>query len=280
MKLLLPAVVLCPVLLWAGGTVAAWSNGSGDEVLPRTFDGVAQPHRVIHLGAATDGLLRSVDVDLGDTVVAGQVVAQIDVAVAEAQVELARAQADRGTQRAMAEARVRDAQRRLEKQERLLADGIAMVETIDAIRTEVELEELALASEGEQQIIAELELRRAEAMVAQATITTPISGIVLERHLSPGEILNRSGQDEVLTIAELNPLVVEVHVPMEHYDDIELGTRAVVRLDGTGDATRTAEVHVKNAVIETASRTFRVQLHLPNPEHHLPAGLRCRVSFE
>lgn len=275
MKLLLPAVVLC-----AGGTVAAWTHGSSDEVLPPTFDGVAQPHRVIHLGAATDGLLRSVSVDLGDHVEAGQVVAQIDVAVAEAQVELARATAERGTQRAIVEARLRDARRRLAKQESLLADGIAMVETVDAIRTEVQLEELALAREAEQQTIAELELRRAEATVAQATIATPVTGVVLERHLSPGEILSRAGQDEVLTIAELDPLVVEVHVPIEHYDRIQLGTRAVVRLDGTGQATHTAEVRAKNAVVETASRTFRVQLHLPNPDHRLPAGLRCRVSFE
>ena len=40
-----------------------------------------------------------------------------------------------------------------------------------------------------------------------------------------------------------------------------------------------SEVVVVDHVVDAASGTFGVRLALPNPDHSLPAGLKCHVSF-
>jgi multidrug efflux pump subunit AcrA (membrane-fusion protein) len=38
-------------------------------------------------------------------------------------------------------------------------------------------------------------------------------------------------------------------------------------------------VAVVDRVVDAASSTFRVRLELPNPQHRIPAGLKCKVTF-
>lgn len=275
MRSLLPILVLC-----AGGTVVAFTESPFTSIDDVAFDAVAHPNRIVHLGAASDGLLASVAVDRGDRVRAGQVVAMLDVSVESVQTDLARANARREAPHQLAETRLKDARRRLAHQQELLEDGYLTPDEVDTTLTEVRLGELALASEAELAAIAELELLRAEAVLARGTITSPVNGVVIERHLSPGEILSRSGQAEVLSIAELDPLLVEVHVPVELFAEIRAGDPAEIVFDAPGSPRRLTEVSVKDQVVDTASRTFRVRLSLPNPEFELPAGLRCRVIFD
>ena len=274
MKLLLPSLVLC-----AGGAVVALGEAPRSTLDEIPFDAVAHPNRIVNLGAATDGLIAEVAVDRGDLVQVGQVVATLDVAVGRAQTDLSRAHAARQAPRELAATRLEDARRRLAYQEELLGDGYSTPDQVESARTEVRIEELALANEAELTAIAKLELARAEALLAQGTITSPVCGVVIERYLSPGEILSRSGQAEVVSIAELDPLLVEVHVPIELFERILVGDSAEVAFDAPGAPRRGAEVTVKDRVVDTASRTFRVRLSLPNPDYALPAGLRCRVTF-
>lgn len=266
------AIGLACTCLVAGHNSPTWADDLG-------LEGVVRPHRVLHLGAATDGLLETVNFDRGARIEADEVVATLDARVTRAQADLSRARAERDSALQMVESRLKDARRRLAAQQALLVDGVTSSEAVDTIRTEVHLEELALAQQREEQLIAQLELKRTEATLAQATITSPIRGIVTERHLSPGEFYSRTAQGAVLTVAEIDPLVVEVSVPIERFEDIQVGDSARIRLDATGDPMRQAKVAVKDHAIDTASRTFQVQFHLANPDYELPSGLRCRVTF-
>lgn len=274
MKLLLPTIAVC-----IGGTVAAWTRETPALAVDSGYDGVVQPHRVVQLGAATDGLLERVLFERGARIEAGDVVATLDVRVVRAQADLARTRAERDSALAMVAARLKDARRRLALQEELLAKKIATPESVGTIRTEVELEALALRQQQEEQKIAQVELRRAQATLDLATITSPLAGVVIARHLSPGEYYSRTGERGVLTIAELDPLVVEVNLPVERFDDIQVGDKARVELDAPGRPMREAEVRTKDHVVDTASRTFQVQLTLNNPDYEFPAGLRCHVDF-
>lgn len=271
---------LLALALIVGGSVFALSRATSTLADVVGIDGVVHPRRVVQVGSATNGLLKTVLVERGDRVHAGQVVAKLDSKVLAAQTELARARASESASREMVAARLADARRRLSKQESLHADGIAPSESVDVIRTEVHLEVLALAQQDEQTLINQLELLRSQALLAQSTIQSPVSGVVIERHLSPGELLNSTSTSNVITVAELDPLVVDINVPIELFESIELGQEARVRLDTTGNPMRRATVTVKDHIVDTASRTFRVQLELPNPKFRLPAGLRCRVLFD
>jgi RND family efflux transporter MFP subunit len=274
-----PMKIALSILALLSGGVAMSYGGAVSASDDFVYDGVAQPSRVIHLGAATDGLVSKVFVDRGDPVHAGQVVAQLDAAVPRANAELARARANGTATKDVIEAKIADLQRRLKQYEALLADGFRTSEEVDTLRTELSIEELNLVIEAERTALNVLEVARAEAIVAQGTLESPISGVVLERFLSPGEFFSKSGQSEVLTLAQLDPLFVELHVPVDLFDEVVVGTSATVQLDAPGNPRQTAEVIVKDRTVDTASRTFRVRLSISNPDNRLPSGLRCRVRF-
>jgi len=84
----------------------------------------------------------------------------------------------------------------------------------------------------------------------------------------------------VMTIAEIDPLNVEVFVPVESYGEIIAGTEATVRPEAPVGGSYRAVVAVSDKVFDAASRTFGVRLVLQNPDFELPAGTRCTVKFD
>ena len=163
--------------------------------------------------------------------------------------------------------------------EQLLAEGLIPDDDVREFRAQARLAELALDKEVENLEVARLERERAEAVVRQAAITAPIAGVVVDRYLSAGEILSRSGTAEVVTIAQLDPLVIEVHAPLELIGRVATGQKLNVAFQDVDLEGMDATVRVVDRIVDTASTTFRVQLELANPDYHVPAGLRCVVEF-
>jgi multidrug efflux pump subunit AcrA (membrane-fusion protein) len=126
--------------------------------------------------------------------------------------------------------------------------------------------------------IAQLEVNHEEEVVRQRTLRSPIDGIVVERLLVPGEYRNE--QSPIMTLAQIDPLRVEVFVPTGHYGRIRAASQAKVVPEEPIGGSYTATVTVVDRVMDAGSGTFGVRLALPNPELKLPAGIRCKVAFE
>lgn len=247
--------------------------------LDGTLSGVALPSRVIHLGAAADGLLSEVRVDRGDRVGKGDVLASLDFDVQEASMRLAQARMESKASLASARTRAEQAAERLEQRMRLVQEGLVSEEETSVFRTNARLAELDAQLAAENVRLAELDFERSRAQLRQGTILSPIEGVVTQRLLSPGEVLTKSGSGEVLTLAQLDPLMIELHVPLERYDEITQGQVATVQFIGIELGQHQAKVSVVDRIIDTASETFRVRLELPNPDYAIPAGLRAEVRF-
>jgi multidrug efflux pump subunit AcrA (membrane-fusion protein) len=102
--------------------------------------------------------------------------------------------------------------------------------------------------------------------------------VVTERLLVPGEYRNE--QSPILTLAQIDPLRVEVFVPTSQYGRIRIGSNAQIRPQQPISGSYPATVTVVDQVLDAASGTFGVRLALPNPGLRLPAGIRCKVQFE
>jgi RND family efflux transporter MFP subunit len=137
---------------------------------------------------------------------------------------------------------------------------------------EAQLKEAELTHE-----IARLEVGQAEETLKQRTLISPIDGVVTERLLVPGEYRNE--QSPILTLAEIDPLRVEVFVPTSQYGRIGVGSTAQIRPQQPIGGSYSATVTVVDQVLDAASGTFGVRLALPNPDRRLPAGIRCKVQF-
>jgi multidrug efflux pump subunit AcrA (membrane-fusion protein) len=82
-----------------------------------------------------------------------------------------------------------------------------------------------------------------------------------------------------MKIAQLNPLYVEVFVPVSHYREITRDMEVEVRPEEPIGGVYQAKVIVVDSVFDAASRTFGVRLELDNSSYELPGGLRCTVTF-
>jgi multidrug efflux pump subunit AcrA (membrane-fusion protein) len=147
----------------------------------------------------------------------------------------------------------------------------------DQAATEVELTRRRLEKARENSLLAEIELKKARAELSRCFIRSPISGVVVERYVSPGEYVDTK---PLLRVAQIDPLRVEAIIPAEMFGKIQPGMTAAIvpELAQYGDLA--AKVEIVDKVIDSASNTFGVRLELPNPEKKIPSGLRCEVRFE
>ena len=103
-----------------------------------------------------------------------------------------------------------------------------------------------------------------------------ISGVVVERKMSPGE---RVDQETILKVAQIDPLRVEVILPAAVFGAVETGMRAEVIPALPNAGVQVASVTIVDRVVDATSGTFGVRLELQNADHAVPSGLRCQARF-
>ncbi|OPL14109.1 MAG: efflux transporter periplasmic adaptor subunit [delta proteobacterium MLS_D] len=222
------------------------ADGAAEELFHR---GLIEPSALIEVSSQAPGIIERVVVERGDRIKKDQVLALLQSGVEKAQV-------------ALAEARLEFGKRRVLRNEELHEKQLISSHEKDEMETEV--------------LVMELQLREAKERLKLRTITSPVNGIVVERHLGPGEYI---GEGSIMKIARIDPLNVEVVVPVEYYGTIEKGMKAEVRPQEPVGGSCNGTVVIVDEVIDAASGTFGVRVRLPNPGHRLPAGLNCRVRF-
>ncbi len=166
--------------------------------------------------------------------------------------------------------------RRRDRAMRLYGEKTLSLDLREEVETEAEVARLELERAHAEKRLASLQLDHAIALLKRRTIRSPLSGVVVDRLMSPGE---RVDEEAILKVAQIDPLYVEVIVPSSAINSIEVGMRASVVPEFPGDTVHVASVTIVDRVIDAASGTFGVRLELPNPEHKIPGGLHCQVRF-
>ena len=236
-----------------------------------------EPNQRVQISTAVEGVLEDVKVKRGEAVKAGQVIALLQSGVEEAAVKLAKKRAGLEAQINARKARVKAAQRKLDRSEDLVDKNFVSSEELEDAATELEVAERNLQEALESQQLAKLDLVRAKEQLALRRIKSPIDGVVVETLLSGGEFAQ--GQP-ILEIAAIDPLHVEVILPMERYGTVTLGEKAFITPEEPLTGEYEAAVTIVDKVVDAASGTFGVRLLLPNQELTLPAGIECQVRFE
>lgn len=242
------------------------------------FDCLMEPRSVVKLGAEVSGLIRQVDVRRGDVVSEGQIVASFHSHVQEANVALAQLKTTNSHQIEAQRSRRDFLRRKLERFQELQKKDAASSAAVDEVLSEFKISE---STEQEAQLYREttrLELEREMQILEQRKVKSPISGIVIERALSAGEY--RSENNHILTIAQIDPLNVEVFLPMAQWGRVKPGDLGIVVPESPVGGEYEARVVVVDRIADSGSGTFGVRLELPNPGNRLPAGVRCRVKLQ
>ena len=264
------------ILLLLLATTIAWPARAQEQKSSRgEFDCLIQPRMVLKLGTPVPGLLTEVLVDRGAVVKKGDVIAKLESGVEEAATALARARADNDSTIKSSRAR-RDFQLRKEERAKLLQKGNNIpLSAADEAETAARVAESEYQEAEVNLQLARLDLARATEVLKQRTIRSPINGVVVERKLGPGEYA--FDQAHLVTLSQIDPLNVEVYVPLSQFGRIHLGNSAQVYPEVGGEYT--AIVTVVDQVFDAASGTIGIRLELPNPDYALPAGLKCQIRF-
>ncbi len=240
---------------------------------------ILRPVEVLDLSPATEGILSAVHVNRGDRVKQGQVVAELNANIERANMELARIRAENDDLVAIAKIELQEAQRRFERNVELRDDGVISKKEFQEIKANLELMRHSLNKAHCDAQVAKLEYERSRILVERRRIESPIDGVVTERNLSPGELVSHSRPMVVLQLADLDPLIADVQVPVSMLGRIKLDQKAELIIEHPQAQYRLAEVKVIGPIVDAASATFNVRLELANPGDELPSGLRCNVRF-
>lgn len=237
---------------------------------------VIKPYMEVSVGTPVEDIIQTVTVDRGDWVTKGQAIVMLESSVEEATVALAKAKAEAEATIKSTQAKVAFSTRKLERAMELYQSNSIAKHELDEAKTEKILAESSYLEATENKRIAELEWRRATAARNLHIVHSPLTGVVVERLLSPGELAR---QTPILKLAQIDPLRVEVFAPLSLLGKLEPGMKADVRPESSTSTLYQAKITVVNRVVDSASGTFGVRLEMPNPHNALPAGLACTVKF-
>lgn len=246
------------------------------EAQEKKFDCLIEPYRVVEVGSVATGIVQSMTVDRGSLVEKDQILATLESSLQEISVKVAQAQAETESTIKTNRARLDFSERRLRRTKELHANEISSLNELDEAETSYLLAQLNLIEALDNQRIRQLEFQRAETELYHRTIRSPISGVVIERFLTPGELAEKV---PFFQIAQIDPLLVKAYVPLTLWRTLTIGSQAVVTPEAPFNEDVLAHVMVIDKVINSSNQTFGVHLKLPNTENHLPAGLRCTIRF-
>ena len=267
------AMLFLSACLFAAGPARAQTGGLDAGVATC----LVKPRRVIQLGSPVFGVLGAVLVDRSEVVKQGQDLARLNDQVEEVQAALDRFRAGNRTQIEAQTVDLEWNQRELERRRQLAGNMFSKANDVDEIATKIELDKVAIRKAEADLMTARLESARSDAQLAQKTIKSPMNGVVTDIKLNAGEFIYE--QTPIMTIAEVDPLSVDLVMPAERYKSVRVGMIGELRLRPPVDATFPTQVDAIDPVIDPASDTFRVRLTLPNPGNAIPAGTRCSVRL-
>ena len=253
-----------------------WPGAMDVKAQSLEFDGLIEPKLSTNVGSNTPGILESLNVDRGDMVKEGQVVATLQAGVEKSTMELAKARAELDATIKAKRAELEFAERSKQRKKELYERKTLSFQEWDEAETRRMLAELALNEALEAKRLAELEYKRSVEVVKRMSIRSPVNGVVVERYLHQGEYIE---DKPVMKLAQIDPLHVEVIMPVSTLGSVKVGMQAQVKPEAPVGGVYKAKVTIVDKVVDAASGTFGVRLELPNPDYKLPPGLKCKVLF-
>jgi HlyD family secretion protein len=241
-------------------------------------EGRLQVLRSARIGSFSPGQVVAVEVDVGDSVTRGQIMARLDDLEQRAAVTDARAAVETAQiRRARAEKHVIEELSALDD-EGWSAGDAAPGDLLTGTAGEAQLDLMTAQSQLER---ASSRRALARAVLARRNIRAPIDGVVLARSIDPGETITSSPPGPPLFVVGSDPshLRLEIELDDEYAARVHPGPVAVVAdaLPGRSFVAEIREIRPASAVSMSASR-YRISMDVENVDGLLRPGMSASVS--
>jgi RND family efflux transporter MFP subunit len=253
-------------------------------LLPRTaccesspgIRAITNPSADIILSFIQPGRIAKVSLKEGDSVEAGQLLIQLDDAVEQAQLAQLKAQSENTAQVQAAEASLEQKRIDLEKLKKAAEHRAATELEVQHATLDVKIAELSLEVARFEHEQDQRKYNEAQISVENMRLKSPISGKIEKVDVEVGECVNALA--DVVRVVKIDPLWVDVPVPLATARELKQGKTAKVKFPGTGTATVDGHITFVGAVADAASDTLRVRIEVPNQANR-PAGEHVNVLF-
>ena len=241
------------------------ANGSAVLALPGRLEAYSRAP----IYARVPGYLKSWQVDIGASVQAGQLLAEIEAPDLDQQ--LSQALADLLTARANAALAGTTAKR---WQDLVKSDAVSL--------QDVDMKNGDLAAKTAIVKATKANVDRLEVMEGFKRITAPFDGIVTARATDVGALINAgSGKGlELFVISDTHKLRLYVSVPQNYAAQITAGTRAQMTVPERPGRTFTATVETTSQSVDPSSGSTLVELAVDNASGELVPGAFANVRFD
>ena len=254
----------------------AQSQSTSPLVANQQPEGVLEPWKTSNVACAESGLLETVFVKPGDRVKSGEVLAHLDMALADVQLAIAQAQSESQgkmeqvqAEAELAEKTVRSIQQAREKKHSTQSE-------LDRAIAELKIVEGRLQAEKDESQVLSLQAERMEKLLEQRKVTTPIDGIVVKLLKSPGEFVSPNSP-EVVRVVDISKLRASFFLQLHEIASIKVGSK--IKVDVAGGGHKAAVVEHMAPFPDGGSGLIEVQVLLDNPEMKI-FGSRCTLLIE
>jgi HlyD family secretion protein len=235
------------------------------------ISGTLTPRTRVGVKPKLPGRLERVLVDIGDRVRAGQVVATIDRRELDAQVDAATAAIG------VADATIESAEAALANATNEHTRAKNLFESGALPRQRLEAAETALRAASAQRNLAranlaqaQAALRRAREVQKDATLTAPVTGVIVERNYDAGAI---PGDLPVVVVADIRQLKLEAGVSELEAGRLRTGLPASVSVQAKPGESYSGQLAAIAPEVDERNRHFQVEVRVDNSKGTLLAGM-------
>jgi HlyD family secretion protein len=324
-RIIIISSVIVVVLLFVGG-LAAFSRGGtkidssklakvekGDLAKSVVATGKVTPIIQVEVKSKASGIVKNLLVDYGDTVKKGQLLAQLDKAEIEAQVEQSRAalqaseanlsSSEADYERAKVDAEGPDVpllKRQYERNTEMAKDGVVSAQALDdadrnykmalnkqnVAKAQLAVLKAKIAQSQAEKVRDQANLKQLEEQLSYTDITSPLDGVVLSRDVQMGDAVSSilvlgSGATLVMTLGDTSEVYVKGKVDESDIGKVYLGQPARIKVESFKDKTFYGKVtKISPMGVEKDNvTTFEVRVSINNPGGELKSEMTANAEI-
>ena len=249
-----------------------------------TATGTMNAVTTVLVGTQVSGTIKKLYVDFNSKVKKGQIIAEIDPATYQAQVDQAMANVLVAKANvAKARATMEDSRKTMDRNSQLFSENLIARSDLDTAAANYDANNAQLGASTAQVAQTEAALRFAETNFRYTKIVSPVDGVVVSRNVDVGQTVAASFTTPTLfTIAQdLTKMQIDTSVDEADIGKIKVGQNVEFNVDaypentfqGVVDQIRIAPITVQNVV------TYDVVIKVDNADLRLKPGMTANVTI-
>jgi RND family efflux transporter MFP subunit len=245
-------------------------------VLPGSIQALEET--VVH--SRVSGYVRKWNVDIGDKVTEGQVLAELDTP--ELDRELTQAYAQMAQVKAgllQAEANRDLSKSNLSRYEQLVPAGVASQQDLEQRQGQAHVDAAAVTVAQASITVAAASIQRIRDLKNFAKLVAPFAGTVVSRTVERGALISAGNGSPLFRIAATDPVRVFVGVPQDVAPSVRLNAPAQVSVREFAGQAFAGTVARTSGALDPATRTMNTEVRVPNPDNKLLTGMYAEVAL-